>query len=199
MNFEFCWQHRNCNRECPVRESESVFCWRIAHRENICHPDNCRRCSYRRNWMEDRYDLREFISRNDKARGRRNWQRILAVDDEPNLLFALEETIVDLGCNCLTAVDGEEGLFFARKTLPDLVITDVQMPGMTGYELCRALKADPKTAPIPVIMVTVLTSKKECEEGYAAGAASYLFKPFHVRDLETQIRALLPRPGRSDP
>ena len=200
MRFEFCWQHRNCSRPCPVRDSQSVFCWRIAHRESICHPDTCRACSYRHNWFSKAYDLREFIARHDKNRGRRNWRRVLAIDDEANFLFALEEMIVHMEYNCLTATDGEEGLFFARETLPDLIITDIQMPSPNGYELCRALKADPKTAGIPIIIATVLATEKECEMGLKAGAAAYLYKPFKLHDLEAQIRALLPAsPGRNAP
>ncbi len=192
MGFEFCWEHRGCSRACPVRESQSIFCWRIAHREHFCHPQVCRSCSYRRNWFEGRYDLDEFVAQNDKARHRRKWQRILAVDDDPSFLFALEESIRELGCNCLTAIDGAEGLFFARETRPDLIVADVRMPEVNGYDLCRALKADPLTAGIPIVLVSVGAAQKDRDDGMAAGASDYLVKPLHPVDLERRIRELLP-------
>jgi CheY-like chemotaxis protein len=192
MGFEFCWQHRNCDRPCPVRESESIFCWRIAHRESFCHPDVCQRCSYQRAWFSHEYSLQSFLEEHERRRPRPKAQRILAVDDEPNFLFALEETIRGLGCTCLTAIDGAEGLFFAEETTPDLIVTDVQMPGIHGFDLCRRLKASPATAGIPIIIVSVRAGARDIEEGMAAGASAYLVKPLHPADLERHIRTLLP-------
>lgn len=191
MRFEFCWQHRKCDRACPVRETQSVFCWRMAHRDRLCHPEVCRQCSYRRAWLSHRYDLQEFLAAHDRERARPRRQRVLVVDDDPNFLFALEETVHQLGLNCLTAMDGEEGLFFAQATLPDLVITDVQMPAVHGYDLCRTLKASAATARIPVIMVSVRATKRDIAEGLDAGASVYLVKPLRPADLEQQMRLLL--------
>lgn len=192
MGFEFCWEHKGCVRACPVRESQSIFCWRIAHKERLCHPEVCGRCVYRRNWFGGEYDLQEFITKHDGERGRRKTQRILVIDDDPSFLFALEESVRELGCNCLTAIDGAEGLFFARETRPELIVTDIQMPELNGYDLCRALKADPRTAGIPVLIVTVMAAQRNRDAGMAAGASGYLVKPLRPADLERRIRELLP-------
>ena len=197
VRFEFCWQHRGCDKACPVRETQSIFCWRLAHKESFCHPEVCRQCGYRRNWFAGRYDLQEFLAEHDRKRGRPKAQRILAVDDEPNFLFALEESVRNLGCNCLTGVDGAEGLLFARQTRPELIVTDVLMPEMNGYDLCRALKADPLTAGIPVVMVSVKNTQRDRDAGMDAGAAGYLVKPLRPADLERQIRELLPGGART--
>lgn len=192
MRFEFCWQHKQCDRPCPVRESQSIFCWRIAHRERLCHPEVCRQCSYRRAWFSHRYSLQAFLAAHDRERARPKRQRVLVVDDDPSFLFALEEAVLHLGRSCLTAMDGEEGLFFAQATVPDLVVTDVQMPTIHGYDLCRALKASPATAGIPIIMVSVRAAPRDIAEGTAAGASVYLVKPLRPAELERQMRLLLP-------
>ncbi len=191
VKFEFCWEHKKCDKPCPVRESQSIFCWRIAQRENLTHPDLCYKCSYRRNWFSHRYDLQEFIAAHDRDRARPKSKRILAIDDEPNFLFALEETILNLDYNCLTAVDGEEGLFFAQETRPDLIITDVLMPKIHGYDLCRALRADPRTVNTPIIIVSVRGTQKDIEAGIAAGASAYLVKPLRLNALQQHINDLL--------
>jgi CheY-like chemotaxis protein len=192
MNFEFCWEHNKCDRSCPVKETQSIFCWRIAQKESLCHPDFCRKCSYRSNWFSNKYDLQEFIRSYDKKRGRPKARRILAIDDEPNFLFALEETVQSLSYNCLTAIDGEEGLFFATQSLPDLIITDINMPRLGGFDLCRALKSDPRTAAIPIIIVSVRGSQKDIDQGLAAGASAYLVKPLKPHHLVRHVRDLIP-------
>lgn len=192
MKFEFCWEHRNCDKLCPVRESQSIFCWRIARTERLCHPDVCAQCSYRRNWFGHEYSLQEFIRNNDRRHGRRQAKRVLVVDDEPFFLYALEETVRGIGYNCMTAVDGEEGLFFAQEALPDLIITDIIMPKVDGYELCRTLKRDARTRDIPVIIVTVRYAQKDIDEGTKAGAAVYLVKPLKPASLVKYIGALVP-------
>jgi len=192
MKFEFCWEHKKCDRSCPVKNTQSIFCWRIAQRESLCHPDVCRKCSYRTNWFSNKYNLQEFISACDKKRGRPKAQRILAIDDEPNFLFALEETVRSLSYKCLTAVDGEEGLFFAQQTRPDLIITDILMPKIHGYDLCRALKSDPRTVNIPIIIVSVRATRKDIDEGMAVGASAYLVKPLKLHRIKKLIRDLIP-------
>ena len=191
MRFEFCWEHKGCDKACPVRETQSIFCWRIARTEKLCHPDTCAECSYRQNWFNHHYSLKEFIEKHDRARNRRVAKRILAVDDEPNFLYALEDMVLAEGFNCLTAVDGEEGLFFACEAPPDLIITDIVMPKVNGYELCRAVKADERTKHIPVIIVTVRGAEKDIKKGMDAGADIYLVKPFHPSELEGHIKTLI--------
>jgi DNA-binding response OmpR family regulator len=158
--------------------------------EHLCHPDVCAECSYRKNWFSHEYSLQEFIRTNDRRKGRPYAKRILAVDDEPNFIFALEETVRENGFNCLTAIDGEEGLFFAQEVIPDLIITDIVMPKMNGFELCRALKADSRTSRIPIIVVTVRGKEADIQEGLSAGADVYMVKPFQTAELHKHIRRL---------
>ena len=120
---------------------------------------------------------------------------MLVVDDEPNILFALEETVRDLGFECIAASDGEDALVIARGVRPDLIITDVIMPRLDGYELCKRLKADAATRDIPVVMVTVRASDQDMKQGSTAGADAYLVKPFHLTDLKEIIDTLLPPAG----
>jgi len=120
---------------------------------------------------------------------------VLVVDDEPNILFALEETVRDLGFECIAACDGEEALIIARGVRPDLIITDVIMPGSTATSLCEKLKSDESTRSIPIVMVTVRAGDKDVKEGATAGADAYLIKPFHLTDLQKVIDQLLKLSG----
>ena len=129
MPLEFCWEHRNCTKtDCRVRETGTIFCWRLARVERLCHPDNCAACTYKANWLAGKYDLQAFIASNDRRAGQRYVTRVLAIDDEPNFLAVLEDSITDEGYRCMSAVDGEEGLFFARETLPDIILVDNMAP-----------------------------------------------------------------------
>lgn len=94
------------------------------------------------------------------------------------------------------AVDGRDGLDQARKRIPDLVISDVMMPRMDGYELCRQVKADPLTSHVPVILLTAKAAVASRLEGLAGGADDYLTKPFHVRELQLRVANLLDRQRR---
>ena len=191
MKFEFCWEHRNCDKACRVRESKSIFCWRIARTERLHHSEVCANCSYRLNWFNNVYSLQEFISRHDRREGKRQRKRILLVDDEPNFLYALEETMHDNDYNCLTSIDGEEGLFFAQEAVPDLIVTDIVMPKIDGYELCRTVKAHERTRHIPVIVVSARGGAEDVAEGARAGSDFYLVKPFPPKVLVDRIKSLL--------
>lgn len=193
MTFEFCWEHKACTKDCPVRKTGTVFCWRLAREQHLCHPDSCASCSYKQKWFAHDYDLQAFLAENDRRRGKRPVMRVLAIDDETNFLSVLEDSIRDEGYNCLAAVDGEEGLFFAQETIPDIIVTDIVMPRLDGFELCRILKADVRTKDIPVIMVTVRGAKRDVDEGLAIGAAAYLVKPIRHTELLEKIRELLPQ------
>jgi signal transduction histidine kinase len=115
---------------------------------------------------------------------------ILFVEDNPDLRrfvagLLRQEYRVTL------AVDGEEGLEKARSLRPDLVLSDVMMPRLSGYDLTRALKADPKTAVIPIVLLTAKRGAEPTIEGFAQGADDYLGKPFNTRELLARIRAQL--------
>lgn len=196
MNEKLCWEFKGCTRPCPVKDTESLFCWRVALVEGFQSPETCALCDYRVKWMSQGFSLQGFIARRDRRRLPRGRKRVLVVDDEPNILYALEETVRAGGHDCLCATDGEEALFLARETRPDLIISDVIMPKLNGYELCETVKADGRTRHIPVILVTVRGMVKDIERGERSGADSYLVKPFHAHELEEKIGAFLsPRRG----
>lgn len=115
---------------------------------------------------------------------------LLVADDEPvNLLFM--EGIFRDDYEVLTATSGEEALRLAEARRPDLVILDVLMPGISGYEVCKRLKANPATGHIPVIFVTALESEENEEEGLELGAVDYLTKPLRAGILRARVRNLL--------
>lgn len=91
----------------------------------------------------------------------------------------------------LEAMDGESGLLLAREARPDLVLMDVQMPGMDGLTVVRALRADPATAGLKVLALTALAMKGDAERVLAAGCDAYLAKPFQYRELIDTVRRLL--------
>ena len=98
----------------------------------------------------------------------------------------------DLGFECIAACDGEDALVIARGARPDLIITDVIMPRLDGFELCEKLKADEATRHIPVVMVTVRAGERDRVQGSSVGADAYLTKPFRNTDLKEIIDRLLP-------
>jgi putative two-component system response regulator len=115
---------------------------------------------------------------------------LLAVDDEASNLQLLRQVLQDQ-YRLLFAKDGPRALELARQELPDLILLDVMMPGMTGYEVCAALKAQPATAAIPVIFVTALTDTDDELEGFAAGAVDYITKPVSPPIVRARVRTHL--------
>jgi CheY-like chemotaxis protein len=194
MAFEFCWEHKQCDRECRVRDLQVLFCWHLAISEGRKNKEDCEACSYRQRWAAGELSTADFVRTRERRSKRRAARRVLVVDDEPNILYALEETVRDLGFECVAACDGEEALIIARGIRPDLIITDVIMPRLNGYELCERLKADEATRAIPLVLVTVRAGEKDLRKGSTAGADAYLIKPFHLTDLQEVIDNLLPPP-----
>ncbi|VXC48643.1 two-component system response regulator [Massilia sp. 9I] len=115
---------------------------------------------------------------------------ILAVDDEASNLQLLRQILQD-HYRLLFAKDGARALELARQESPDLVLLDVMMPGMSGYEVCAALKANPATAAIPVIFVTALTDTADELEGFEAGAVDYITKPVSPPIVRARVRTHL--------
>lgn len=191
VNFKFCWEFKNCEKPCPVRATESIFCWRIAHIEGFRTTADCDACAYRRKWFGEEFSLHEFIRNYDRRQSRRVTKRVIVIDDEPNIRFALEETVRGEGYSCLSTDNGEDGFLFVREVLPDLVIADVIMPKIDGYELCRAIKSDSRTSHIPVILVTVRVREEEILLGREAGADAYLLKPFKPKELLEKIGEMI--------
>lgn len=172
-----------------MRDLRLLMCWTYFQEESEAGLKACDQCEYRLAWREGTAGGGEAVA---LRRGRRQ-PTVLVVDDEPNILFALEEAVRNEGFSCVGAADGEEALLIARGIRPDLVITDVIMPGLNGFDLCRTLKDDDVTRHIPIIMVTVRATEKERLEGVLAGADAYLVKPFNSSDLRAAIDHLLRR------
>ena len=117
--------------------------------------------------------------------------RILVVDDNPLNRQFLEDELVDEGYLVSAAEDGEEALQKVAAESPDLILLDVMMPKLDGYETCRRLKSDARTILTPVVMVTALTATHERIKGIEAGADDFLSKPYNRLELLTRVRSLL--------
>lgn len=118
-------------------------------------------------------------------------KKILIADDEPNIVISLEFLLRREGFDVVVAVDGEEALAKARAERPDLVLLDVMMPKMNGFDVCQALRADPDLAATRVLMLTAKGRETEVNKGLGLGADCYMTKPFSTKDLVTQVRSLL--------
>lgn len=121
--------------------------------------------------------------------------RILIVDDEPNIVISLEYLMKREGWETAVAADGEAALAALEKVLPDLVILDVMLPRMNGFEVCRRIRADLRWRSLRILMLTAKGRETEVEKGLGLGADAYVTKPFSTKDLVAQIRALLGTPG----
>jgi two-component system alkaline phosphatase synthesis response regulator PhoP len=118
-------------------------------------------------------------------------KKVLIADDEPNIVISLEFLLRREGFEVLVAVDGEEALAKARAERPDLVLLDVMMPKMNGFDVCQALRADPELASMRVLMLTAKGRETEVSKGLGLGADGYMTKPFSTKDLVEQVRLLL--------
>lgn len=117
--------------------------------------------------------------------------RILVVDDTPQNVRLLEQLLKMSGFEPVTALSGAEALEKLAATQPDLVLLDVVMPKMSGYEVCRAIRANPATALLPVVMVTALDPGEERVKGIEAGADDFLSKPINQAEILARVRSLL--------
>jgi DNA-binding response OmpR family regulator len=122
--------------------------------------------------------------------------KILVVDDELESLKLIGLMLQRRGYEIIAARSGRQALEKALSDNPDLVILDVMMPDMDGYEVCRRLRASPTTASVPVIMFTAKTMVDDKVTGFQAGADDYLTKPVHPEELASRIEAVLVRTSR---
>ena len=120
-------------------------------------------------------------------------QTILVIDDERDLIELVRYNLVKGGFDVIGATKAEAGLEIARLNSPDAVILDIMMPGQDGLEVCRQLRADARTARIPVIMLTAKAGEADRVVGLEMGADDYLAKPFSPRELVARVRAVLRR------
>jgi adenylate cyclase len=121
----------------------------------------------------------------------RNPPRILIVDDNPTNVKVLQTRLVADGYHIVTAGDGEEALAVAREQVPDLILLDVMMPKLDGFEVCRRLRADAKFPFTPIILVTAMADPKNVIEGLEAGGDEYLTKPVDHAALAARVRSML--------
>jgi DNA-binding NarL/FixJ family response regulator len=124
-------------------------------------------------------------------------KRLLVVDDEPNLLRAVAAILRGEGFEVSTARSGREALVSVAQSLPDLIVSDVRMPGMDGFELARKLRSAPNFALVPIIFLTAKDETEDRVEGFQAGVDVYLTKPFEPNELVAVIKNILQRVERT--
>ena len=117
--------------------------------------------------------------------------KIVVIEDDPLIRKLIAQTLLRAGYEVLTANDGSEGLRVIKETLPNLVVLDISMPGLDGYQVCQYLRRDPTTATLPIIMVTAMARPSDQRRGFDIGADDYLPKPFALTELVTRVQSLL--------
>lgn len=118
-------------------------------------------------------------------------KRILIIDDEQDLVEMLKLRLESVGYEILDAYDGKTGLDKAKEEKPDLILLDLMLPKMDGYQLCRILKFDEEYKRIPIIMLTARAQEKDKDQGMTCGADEYVAKPFEPNELVTVIQKYL--------
>jgi PAS domain S-box-containing protein len=113
---------------------------------------------------------------------------VLVVDDDATVRDTLSDMLARDGIETLTAADAEEALAILATRVPCMLLIDVMMPGMDGYELCRRVRRDPRTARVPIALITGKTGESDIEEGLAAGAVDFFWKPFDSNELRLRLR-----------
>ncbi len=124
-------------------------------------------------------------------------KRLLVVDDEPNLLRAVAACLKAEDFEVSTARSGNEALMQLAESVPDLIISDIRMPGMDGYKLARQLRGSPRTALVPIVFLTAKDETADRIEGFRAGIDAYLTKPFEPAELIAVVKGILNRVERT--
>ena len=122
--------------------------------------------------------------------------KILIAEDEPDIRELVAFTLRFGGYEVVSASNGEEALHTAAKELPDLILMDVRMPRLTGYDACRMMKASAELKDIPVVFLSAKGQDAEIQSGLEAGAEEYLLKPFSPDQLTNRVRAILAKFGK---
>lgn len=116
---------------------------------------------------------------------------ILVVEDERDIRELITFTLTFAGHKIIQASNGEEAVQLARETRPDLILTDVRMPKMTGYEVCKTLRSVPEFAKTPIVILSAKGQDEEVEQGRDAGATDYIMKPFAPDKLQQRVAEIL--------
>jgi DNA-binding NarL/FixJ family response regulator len=124
-------------------------------------------------------------------------KRLLVVDDEPNLLRAVAVCLRAEGYEVSTARSGAEAIMRLAETVPDLIVSDIRMPGMDGYQLARQIRSSSRTALVPIVFLTAKDETADRIEGFRAGVDAYLVKPFEPDELVAVIKSILSRVERT--
>ena len=124
-------------------------------------------------------------------------KRLLVVDDEPNLLRAVAACLKAENYDVSTARSGQEALVHLAESIPDLIISDIRMPGMDGYKLARQLRASQRTALVPIVFLTAKDETADRIEGFRAGVDAYMTKPFEPDELIAVVNGILNRVERT--
>lgn len=124
-------------------------------------------------------------------------KKLLVVDDDPGLLLAVSETLRAEDYDVVTARRGSEAMVRIAESLPDLVISDIRMPGMDGYALVRNLRASPRTRLVPIVFLTAKDETADRIAGFRSGVDAYLTKPFEPDELVAVVKSILERVHRT--
>jgi two-component system alkaline phosphatase synthesis response regulator PhoP len=139
-------------------------------------------------------DTSEMTARRpDDGAGRRPTTRVLVAEDERDVAELIRYTLARDGFDVVVATNGADALREARESRPDLVLLDLMLPQVNGWELCRRLKQDPATRALPVIMLTARAEEGDKVLGFELGADDYVTKPFSTRELVARVRAVVRR------
>jgi CheY-like chemotaxis protein len=122
--------------------------------------------------------------------------KILIAEDERDIRDLVAFTLRFAGHEVFAASNGEEAVDLAPKVNPDLILMDVRMPRMTGYEACKIMKTDPNLKDIPIVFLSAKGQESEIQQGLAAGAEEYLLKPFAPDQLTSRVKVILAKFGK---
>jgi DNA-binding response OmpR family regulator len=125
--------------------------------------------------------------------------RILLVDDEPSIVKMVGKRLEIEGFDVVVAMDGQDGLAKAQAEHPDLIVLDLMLPKLNGYEVCTMLKQDARYQKIPIVLFSAKAQEKDEKLGMECGANAYVRKPFRAQELLEKIRGLLPPPPSGAP
>jgi DNA-binding response OmpR family regulator len=122
--------------------------------------------------------------------------KILVAEDEPDIRGLIKFSLEFIGLEVVVASNGQEAVDMAPVEKPDLILLDVRMPKLTGYEACAKLKEQPETADIPVVFLSARGQEQEIKYGLGLGAVEYILKPFAPDELQQRVTAILERLAR---